>query len=78
MKDVIEVEVKLTVVRKKKRDEGEWRREERDKRKDKEPEQPYYSNSQEARMDMMMKIMEKLMERLIVDNRPPPRENKEH
>ena len=28
-------------------------------------------------MDMMMKAMEKLMERLTVDNRPPPRENQE-
>ena len=40
MKDAIEVEINLTVARKKKRDEGEWRREEGDIRKDKEPKQP--------------------------------------
>ena len=28
-------------------------------------------------MDMMMKTMENLMERLTMDNRPPPRENQE-
>ena len=40
MKDSIEVEVKLNAAKKKKRDEGEWRREEGDIRKDKEPKQP--------------------------------------
>ena len=29
-------------------------------------------------MDMMMKIMEKLMERLTMDNRPPPMQKQEH
>ena len=37
MKDSIEVEVNLSFSRKKKRDEGDWRREEGDIRKDKEP-----------------------------------------
>ena len=34
MKDAIEVQVKLTTIRKKKRDEGEWRREEGELRRD--------------------------------------------
>ena len=59
MKDAIEVEVNLVIVRKKKRDEGEWRREdgerirdagywrrvEGERRKDKEPEQLSTSSS---------------------------------
>ena len=77
MKYAIKVEVNLTVSRKKKRDEGEWRREEGDRRKEKEPEQHSSSNSQDSRMDMMMKTMEKLMEIFSIDNRPAPRENKE-
>ena len=36
---------------------------------------PY--NSQEASMDIIMKIVEKLMERITMDNRPLPRENQE-
>ena len=72
MKDSIEVEVNMTAARKKKRDEGEWRRDEGDRIKEKEPEQPSSSKSQEVGMDMMMKTMEKLMERIFVDIRPPP------
>ena len=77
MKYAKEVEVNLNTGRKKKRDEGEWRREERDRRRDKTSKQPYSSNSQEGRMDMMMKAMEMLMERLTVDNILPPREKQE-
>ena len=44
-KYAIEVEVNLTATRNKKRDEGEWRREEGYRRKYKEPEQPFSSNS---------------------------------
>jgi len=40
MNDAVEVEVNLTSARRKKRDEGEWRREEGDRKKGKEPEQP--------------------------------------
>ena len=40
MKDDIDVEVKLVTVRKKKRDEGEWRREGGKRKEDKELEQP--------------------------------------
>ena len=53
-------------------DEGEWRREEGSRRKDKEPKQHSSSNSQEVKMDMMMKAMEKFMEGLSMDGRPPP------
>ena len=45
--------------------------------KDKEHEQPSSSNSPEASMQIMMKIIERLMERLTMDNRPPPRRNQE-
>ena len=76
-KDAIEVEVNLPTSIKKKMDEGDSRREEGYRRKYKDPEKPYSYNSQEVRMDMMMKAMEKLMERLSMDNRPPPREIQE-
>ena len=74
MNDAIEVKVDMTASKRKKRDEGEWRREEGERRKDKEFEQPSSSNPQEARMDMMMKTMEKFMERLTMDTTPLPRE----
>ena len=77
MKDAIEVEVNLSTARKKKRDEGDERREEGDRRKDKETKQPSSYNSQEVRMDMMIKAMENLMEILSMDNKSPPRENQE-
>ena len=57
MNDSIEVEVNLTAARKKRREEG-------DRRKDKE-----------ARMDMMVKPVENLIERLAMENRAPPRKN---
>ena len=63
--------------RRKKRDEGEWRREEGDWRRGKEPEQPSTSYTQETKMDVMMNTMEKLMERLTVDNHPPPKDHQE-
>ena len=53
----IEVEVNLIAARKKRREEG-------DRRKDKE-----------ARMDMMVKPVENLIERLAMENRAPPRKN---
>ena len=62
------------------REEGEWRREEGERgerRKDKELEQPSTSSSQEAIIDMMLIAIERMMERLFVDGRPPPRENQE-
>ena len=45
MKYFIEVEVKLIVERKKKRDEGEWRREEGEQKVEKELEKPSTSSS---------------------------------
>lgn len=77
MNDAVEVEVNLTSARRKKRDEGDWRREEGDMRKGKEPEQPSTSYTQEVRDNMMMRTMEKLMERLTVDNIPSPRDHQE-
>jgi len=74
MNEAVEVEVNLTSARRKKRDKGEWRREEGDKKKGKEQEQPSTSYTQKTKMNVMMKTMEKLMERFTVDNRPPPRE----
>ena len=75
--DAIEVEVNMNATKSKNRDEGEWIREEGEIRKEKNPEQPSSSNPQEAKMDMMMKTMEKLMENIIVDSRPPHREGQE-
>ena len=61
MNDAIEVEINLSVAKEKRREEGE-------RREDKEHEKTSSSNSQEARVDMMMKIMENLMERLTMDD----------
>ena len=77
MKDAIEVEVNLVVARKKKRYEGEWRKEEGERKNDKELEQPSTSSSQEARIDTMLRTMERMMERLSVTRRTPPKENQE-
>ena len=77
MKDTIEAEVKLVVATKKKRDEAEWRREERERKVDKELENPSTLSSQEAIIDTMLRTTERMMERLLVDDRPPPRENQE-
>ena len=80
MKYFIEVEVNLTTARKKKRDEGEWRREEGERgerTKNKEPEKPSTSSSQESRIDTMLRTMERMMERVSVYGRPPPKENQE-
>ncbi len=71
--DAIKVEVNLTATRRKNMDEGEWRMEDGDRRKNKEPEQPSSSKSQDARMDMMWKTIDKLMERLSLGNKPPDR-----
>ena len=77
MKDTIEVEVDLVAVRKKKIDEGEWRREEGEKKVVKDLEGPSILSLQEARIDTMLWTMERMMERILVDGRPPPRENQE-
>ena len=44
-----------------------------ERRKDKEPEHPSTSNSQEAKIDTMLRNMERMMERLYMDGRPHPR-----
>ena len=77
MKDAIEVEVNLIFTGKKKKDEGEGRREEGERRNDKKLEQPSTSSSQGARIDTMLSTIEMIMERLFVDGMPPPRENQE-
>lgn len=74
MNEAVEVEVNLTSARRKKIEEGEWRREENTRKREKESEQPSTSNSQEARDSMLVKTLEKIMERLAVDGRPPHRE----
>ena len=43
--------------------------------KDKEIEHPSTSSSQEARIDMMSRTMERMMEILTIDGRTQPREN---
>ena len=73
MNEVVEVEVNLTSARRKKVEEGEWRRGGARKR-EKEAKQPSTSNSQEARDNMLVKTLEKMMERLAVDGRPRHRE----
>ena len=60
MKDSIEVEVNLIDSIKKRRDEGEWRIKEGDRRKDKDLEQPSSSSSQEDIIDTMMKSIQRL------------------
>ena len=77
MKDTIELEVDLVTTRKKKIDEGEWRREEGEKKVVKYLEGPSILSLQEARIDTMLWTMERMMERISVDGRPPPRENQE-
>ena len=77
MKDTIEVEVDLVTARNKKRDDGKWRREEGEQKVDKELEGPSTLSLQEARIDTMLWTMERMMERISVDERPPPKENQE-
>ena len=77
MKDTIEVEVDLVTARNKKRDDEEWRREEGERKVDKDLEGPSTSILQEARIDTMLWTMERMMERISVDERPPPKENQE-
>ena len=77
MKDTIELEVDLVTTRKKKIDEGEWRREEGEWKVDKELEGPSTLSLQEARIDTMLWTMERMMERISVDEIPPPKENQE-
>jgi hypothetical protein len=50
---------------------------ETEKKKFKEENQPSSSKSSDVNLAMMVKTMEKLMERLTLDNRPPRRERKE-
>ena len=66
--DGIEVEINLNSIKEKMREDGE-------RRKDKEAKWTSSPNSQEASMDIMMKIMETLIKRLTMDNRSPPIEN---
>ena len=68
MNDAIEVEINLTTDREK-------RREEEEKGKEKEPIQPFSSTSLEDWIDRVMEAMESLMERIIMDNNPPPIKN---
>ena len=70
MNDSLEVEINLTAAKKKGKEEGE-------RRKDRELEQSFSSNSEEARMDTMLKPTEELMERITMDNLTPTKENKE-
>ena len=74
MNEAVEVEVNLMSARRKKIEEGEWRREENTRKRENESEQPSTSNSQEAWDNMLVKTLEKMMERLAVDGRPPHRE----
>ena len=57
------------------KEKGGWRVEKR--WKDKEAEQPSTSISQETIIDTMLITMERMMERLSADGRPPPGENHE-
>ena len=68
MNEAVEVEVNLTLARRKKVEEGEWRREEGARKREKEAEQPSTSHSQETRDSMIVKTLEKMMERLTVDS----------
>ena len=71
------MEVDLVTARNKKRDDGEWRREEGERKVDKELEGPSTLSLQEARIDTMLWTMERMIERISVDGRPSPRENQE-
>ena len=71
MNDAIEVEANLMASRKIKN------KVETEKKKGKEENQPSSSKSWDAKLDMMVKTMETLVERLTLDNRPVPREIKE-
>ena len=46
-----------------------------DKRKTREENQPSTSSSSDAKFDIMMKTMERLMDRLALYNKPPNREH---
>ena len=74
MNEAVEVEVNLTSARRKKIEEGEWQREENTRKREKESDHPSTSNSQEAKDSMIVKTLEKMMERLAVEGRPPHRE----
>jgi hypothetical protein len=71
MNDAIEVEVNLMASRKIKN------KVETEKNKVKEENQPSSSQSSDAKLDMMVKTMEKLVERLTLDNRLVTRERQE-
>ena len=74
MNEAVEVEVNLTLARWKKIEEGEWRREEGTRKREKEVEQPSASHNQETQDSMIVETLEKMMERLPVDSRPTRRE----
>jgi hypothetical protein len=71
MNDAIEVEANLMASGKIKI------KVEAEKKKVKEENQPSSSKSADIKLDMMVKTMEKLVERLTLDNRPPPRERQD-
>lgn len=77
MNEAVEVEVNLMSAQRNKRNEGEWWWEEENKKKEKEPEQPSTSYNQEAQMGVIMETLERLVENLSVDHRPPPRGQRE-
>ena len=74
MNEAFEVEVNLMSARRMKVEEGEWRREEGARKKEKETKQPFASYSQKTWDNMIVKTLLKMMERLTVDSRPPHRE----
>ena len=67
MNEAVEVKVNLMSARRKKVEEGEWRREEGARKREKEAEQPSTSHNQETRDSMIVKTLEKMMEGLTVD-----------
>jgi len=67
MTDAIEVEVNLMASGKMKTNSG------RDINKTKEKEQPSTSQTSEERFEAMVRNMERMMERMALDNRPRPR-----
>jgi hypothetical protein len=68
MTDAIEFKVNLMASGKIKANSG------RDMKKAQDKAQPSTSQTSEERFEMMMRTMEKMMERMALDNRPNPRE----
>lgn len=70
MNDAIEVEVNMMT-------SGKIKQKAETKKIKEEPQASTSQSSSDAKFDMMMRTMEKLMERLYVDERPPVREKNE-